>query len=289
MLASGRFAVRTMSAEDVRRIAKPWMEELGWNPGHSDWRGYHAADPRGFFVGELDGAPIATVSAVRWSPKYAFMGTYIVRPEHRKGGFGLATHLHARRHVEGCLQGGDAVLENVAMYAAHGRIPAYRITRWAGVAPPAAPAPTAALVPVASVPRAALVALDSACVPVPRGDWLVDTWLTTPDARALALPCPVDGVRGFGMIRPAHASWRVGPLFARDASSAATLLDGLVTTLPPGTPYCIDVPDVNPDAVALVASRGLQQAFACMRTFRGPEPPTRTRDYVFGATSIEIG
>ncbi len=37
---------------------------------------------QGFFLGELDGAPIGCVSAVRYGSGFGFLGLYIVKAEH---------------------------------------------------------------------------------------------------------------------------------------------------------------------------------------------------------------
>ena len=51
----------------------------------------HVADPEGFLVGELDGEPIATVSGVRYSDDFAFLGCYIVST-----GEGIPYRVHVR-------------------------------------------------------------------------------------------------------------------------------------------------------------------------------------------------
>jgi hypothetical protein len=50
---------------------------------------FAAADPEGFFIGELDGAPAATVSCVNYGVSFAFLGLYIVRQDLRGRGYGL--------------------------------------------------------------------------------------------------------------------------------------------------------------------------------------------------------
>jgi hypothetical protein len=61
----------------------------GWNPGFADDACFAAADPEGFFIGELDGAPAATVSCVNYGASFAFLGFYIVREDLRGRGYGL--------------------------------------------------------------------------------------------------------------------------------------------------------------------------------------------------------
>ena len=82
-LASGAYRIRKMSAADLAEVCIPWMREAGWNPGLHDAETFLTADPGGFFVGELDGEPIATISGVRYDDTFGFLGCYIVKEEFR--------------------------------------------------------------------------------------------------------------------------------------------------------------------------------------------------------------
>jgi hypothetical protein len=46
------YRCRTMTRDDVA-LAVDWAAQEGWNPGLHDAASFHAADPKGFFVGEL--------------------------------------------------------------------------------------------------------------------------------------------------------------------------------------------------------------------------------------------
>ena len=60
-----------------------WAIEEGWNAGADDAVAFYAGDPEGFFVAEVDGAPVASISVVNHTDDFAFLGLYICRPEHR--------------------------------------------------------------------------------------------------------------------------------------------------------------------------------------------------------------
>jgi GNAT superfamily N-acetyltransferase len=81
--------VRMMAEADLE-VALDWAAAEGWNPGLHDAQCFYAADPDGFLLGELDGVPVGSVSAVRYGSGFGFLGLYIVRPERRGQGFGLA-------------------------------------------------------------------------------------------------------------------------------------------------------------------------------------------------------
>jgi Acetyltransferase (GNAT) family len=80
--------IRTMRPDEIA-IAVDWAAAEGWNPGLADAACFATVDPEGFLIGELDGAPAATVSCVNYDPRFAFLGFYIVRGDVRGRGYGL--------------------------------------------------------------------------------------------------------------------------------------------------------------------------------------------------------
>jgi hypothetical protein len=287
-LASGRFRIRAMSAADMAAITIPWMTAEGWNPGLHDAETFVTADPDGFLVGELDGEPIATVSGVRYSDAFAFLGCYVVAAPYRGQGYGMAVHEGARARLEGCVQGGDGVLENVPVYGQIGRVLAYRNARFEGVrgSGMAGEDPT---VDATALPVDLIEAVDRPCFPAPRRAFL-EAWLAQPDAFARALPPGDDATQlvGYGVIRRCVRGWKVGPLFADNASAAETILDALLARIPGGDPWVLDIPEPNAAARGLVARRGMSQVFATARMYTGPAPAIDL-DRVFGVTTFELG
>src|SRR5215469_9531743 len=96
--AKDRLVVRVATADELA-IAIKWAAQEGWNPGRNDAKCFYAADPEGFFVGLLDGEPVATISAVVYDDSFAFAGFYITRPDMRMHGFGLKMRRAATRHM----------------------------------------------------------------------------------------------------------------------------------------------------------------------------------------------
>ncbi|HEY4415774.1 MAG TPA: GNAT family N-acetyltransferase, partial [Verrucomicrobiae bacterium] len=184
-LASGRYRIRQLDPVGLAALPIPWMREAGWNPGLHDAETFFTADPNGFFVGELDGQAIATVSSVRYDDTFGFIGCYIVAEPFRGRGYGLAIHEAARRHLAGCTQGGDGVLTNVEKYKQIGRVYAYRNARFEGIKPNTDWKPVAPLLDARQIPLESITALDRACFPAPRPRFL-KAWIHQPDAFALA-------------------------------------------------------------------------------------------------------
>jgi len=287
-LASGRFVIRTMDATDMRRVPIPWMREAGWNPGLHDAETFLTADAKGFLVGELDGQPIACVSAVRYDDTFGFMGCYIVDPAFRGRGYGMAVHEAGRRHLAGCVQGGDGVLENVAKYERIGRVLAYRNARLEGIRPEGL-IPDSRAVPLKSVVWSGVLELDRECFPAVRERFL-RAWTSQPDAVSFAMTDPIAAHRvlGYGVIRPCFVGWKIGPLFARNAEVADTLFRSLLASIPAGAPFWLDVAEPNTAATAMADRLGMKEVFATARMYTGPAPELRL-DLVFGITTFELG
>jgi hypothetical protein len=80
--------IRSMRPDEIS-IAVDWAAAEGWNPGLADAACFSTVDPDGFLVGELDGAPAATICCVNYGATFAFLGLYIVRKDVRGCGHGL--------------------------------------------------------------------------------------------------------------------------------------------------------------------------------------------------------
>ena len=89
------------------------------------------------------------------------------------------------------------------------------------------------------------------------------------------------------MARPCREGFKIGPLFAEDASRAERLFAGLgqVTA---GAPVFLDVPETNAAALALASRHGMQEVFGCARMYHGDAPPLPW-ERIFGVTTFELG
>ncbi|WEV23908.1 GNAT family N-acetyltransferase [Streptomyces sp. 71268] len=279
-----RLSVASASLADWYQVAE-WAAAEGWNPGHRDADCFHATDPAGFFIGRLAGELVSAVSVVNYSDAYAFLGFYLVHPDHRGRGLGLATWRAAMPHAGNRLVGLDAVPAQEATYQRSGFTAVYRTTRYAGV-PERAEVPGAGVVPVGREHLAAITGYDRKCFPTERGAF-VERWLT---AEGHAAYVWLDGghVAGYGVIRPARDGWRVGPLFADGRRGAEALFDALTSHLAPGETVHVDVPDPRSEAGALVAARGLRPDSTTARMYTGPAPQTAMAA-TYAVTSLELG
>ncbi|WP_086800786.1 GNAT family N-acetyltransferase [Streptomyces caniscabiei] len=273
--------VVTRATLDDWAVVARWAGDEGWNPGLSDPACFFAQDPEGFFIGRLDGEPVSSVSVVTYGDDYAFLGFYLVRPDQRGRGHGLATWKTALAHAGERTVGLDGVVAQQDNYRQSGFAPAHRTFRYSGVVPA-----TAVPADVRPVHDAALLAAyDRACHPADRPRFL-EHWLTADGHRALARI--VDGrLTGYGVVRPGRDALRIGPLFADTAADARALFAGLAAEAA-GRELAVDVPEPNTAAVALVEEYGLTPSFETARMYTGPIRPYAA-ERVFGVTTLELG
>lgn len=96
-------------------------------------------------------------------------------------------------------------------------------------------------------------------------------WLELPGATTLAALAKDGTIEGLGAIRPSALGHRIGPL---DALTPGAAREVLVRLLPRagGTRIAMDVPAVNPAAVALAAELDFTEEFRTVRTVWGVVP-----------------
>jgi GNAT superfamily N-acetyltransferase len=279
--------IREMTRADLDTLVE-WAAAEGWNPGLSDARIFWDTDPRGFVAAELGGELIGGGSVVSYEGRFGFMGFFIIRPDHRGKGFGQRLWVHRRDLLISRLRppaviGMDGVFDMQGFYARGGFVFSNRDLRFEGVG--AAARPDAALVDLNTVSFAEVAHYDAAHFPAPREPFL-KAWMTQPGSRALG--AVQRGVlRGFGVIRPCRRGFKIGPLFAADEETADTLFQAL-GDVAPGEPIFIDVPENNPQAMALAHRHGLREVFGCARMYYGPAP-LLPFDEIFGVTTFELG
>lgn len=253
-------------------------------PGLHDAGAFHAVDPAGFLVGLLDGQPVASLSVVRYPGNFGFLGFYIVRPEVRGRGYGWRLWQEGLRHLEGCTVGLDGVVAQQENYRKSGFALSHRNIRFGGSVPDGGAGETA-LVDARTVSFDRLAALDAGLFPAPRPGFLAN-WIALPGATALA--AVRDGaLTGFGVIRPCHSGFKIGPLYAADGTVARDLVLALGRVAGAG-PVFLDVPEPNGEAVRLAQEFGLTQQFETARMYLGPAPATDL-GRLFGVTSFELG
>ncbi len=267
--------------------AVEWARREGWNPGLHDAAAFHAADRQGYLGLYAGGELAATISAVRYGDRFAFVGFYICRPEFRGRGWGLRLWNASLEGIAGFTVGLDGVVAQQHNYAKSGFVLAHRNVRYGGT--PRRPGATGKSrirqLTGADVGVVADYELRERLFPARRPTFL-SAWLDMPNAHALGL-FEGDQSTGYGVIRRCHAGHKIGPLFARSADEATSLVAGLLEGRE-GDAVFLDVPENNAAAVALARSLGLQPVFETARMYKG-KAPDLDLSRIFGITTFELG
>ena len=275
--------IRNLGPEEIS-LAVDWAAAEGWNPGVSDAACFAIPDAEGFFVGEIDGEPVATISCVNYDDRFAFLGFYIVRADLRGSGHGLRIWNAAIAHAGKRVIGLDGVVAQQDNYRKSGFRLAYANIRYGGIV--AAPVkPPVDVVALDTIPLALVEADDATVFPARRSAFL-SAWINTSGHVGRALIR--DGkLAAWGVIRPCRSGYKFGPLVADDRAAAEAIVQALLPSADGGEVF-LDVPAVNPAAVALAEALGLKPVFETARMYTGPIAPPRIKR-IFGVTSFELG
>ncbi len=287
--AQSRFEVRTATRGEFATAVK-WAEEEGWNPGLADLDAFFAADPSGFLMGFADGKPVSSISVVQYGDNYGFLGFYIVHPDGRGKGYGMATWMAGMDYLANRTVGLDGVVAQQDNYRKSGFQLVGRNIRFSGVSRlSATAAPTVNIFEPQLEHANQIENLDRACFGSPRPNFLRAWVLAAPDAgRKTFAAFEGDELSGYATIRKCIEGYKIGPLFARNQQSAEALLQACCADAEPGAIITLDVPEANRPAMMMAESAGLAPVFETARMYRGSAPDLPWSN-IFGVTTFELG
>lgn len=275
------FLVAPASANEMR-IVLEWAAAEGWNPGLSDEMAFHPTDPGGFLIGRLAGEPVTAISVIRYGTGFGVVGLYLTHPTARGNGLGLHTWRTGLRRLQGRNVGLDAMPLQEGDFRKFGFHTAWRNIRYQGTPGLVEPSLGVLLADAHDIGFADLAAYDRRFFPAGR-DAFLTSWITLPGHRALV--AIRDGsLAGFGVLRPARETARIGPLYAASSDVAAML----VSTLSAGEPVMIDVTGANPVAIDVAERLGLKPQGETARMYTEGIPDIDLRG-LFAVTTLELG
>ncbi len=278
------YHIKTMTREQLD-LALDWAAAEGWNPGAYDADPFYAADPEGFFMGFLNDEPVSCISAVRYGQGFGFIGFFMVNPEYRGNGYGFEIGQRALKHLGGRLIGIDGVVAQQENYKKAGFTLVYRNIRYEGISG-GEPWKHPHITPLSSIPIEDINACDSRFFPGERKRFL-KSWISRLGSTALGIRR--DGnLAGYGVLRPCRSGYKIGPLFAPDAESAAVLFEALSGHTEKGALIYLDVPEINPEAIALAKEHHMKVVFETARMYNR-KPPHLPVNEIFGITTFELG
>ncbi len=261
-----------------------WAKAEGWNPGIHDIDSFYETDPTGFYAAKSGDQIVGTFSVVKYSTNFAFAGFFIVRPDWRGKGVGLAIQHFINQHFGSFNVGIDGVLAMQDKYASMGYKLAYGNERYAGTAK--AGVLDGQCSRISSNDFDYIVRFDAKFFPAERKNFLKH-WLTQKDATSLKIKDDAGIVCGYGVVRKCFQGNRIGPLFAETPQAAKQLFDSLAASVT-GQELFIEVPMVNASALQLALSNDMKPVFTTARMYT-KQVPNLPLDKIFGVTSLELG
>jgi GNAT superfamily N-acetyltransferase len=285
MAVKDNYIVRNMTAPEVEEVAINWAANEGWNPGLYDARVFFNTDPEGFFIGTVGNKPVACISAVSYSPEFGFIGFYIVKPEYRKDGYSIKLCRKALQHLEDKNIGLDGVVEQQENYQKLGFKIAYNNIRYQGTTFKSDEKFNN--IRLLDKPLLEMViAFDILHFPVPRHQFITQ-WLSMPESSTMVASTNGE-IDGYGTIRKCREGYKIGPLFANSYQTAFDILQALVSIVPSGKLFYLDIPDINLSAKSLVEYLGMKKVFETARMYSKYTPDIDINK-IFGITSFELG
>ncbi|HEX2788775.1 MAG TPA: GNAT family N-acetyltransferase [Ignavibacteria bacterium] len=267
-------------------IAIEWAAQEGWNPGLKDADCFYQTDPNGFFIGELDGEPISTISAVKYGNEFGFIGFYIVKNEFRGHGYGHKIWQVASDYLKDICSGLDGVVAQQASYESHGYVKAFNQFRFEEQ--DVRGARESEILDIKNIPFEKIFEYDNHIVKYNRKTFL-NCWLNMEGTYACGImrKDKNDKVVGYGLIRHCRNGFKIGPLFADDFVIAEKIYLALADYATGNTVY-LDVPEANKMGLELAKKYVRKYVFETARMYKNGFLNQETGK-IFGVTTFELG
>ncbi|MCB9481654.1 MAG: GNAT family N-acetyltransferase [Desulfobacteraceae bacterium] len=283
-MKNNNFSIKTMDKKQLD-IAVEWAAGEGWNPGLHDSDCYYKADPKGFLIGLVDEKPAASISVIKYSESFGFLGFYIVKPQYRGMGYGIKIWNAGLKYLEGRNIGLDGVTAQQENYKKSGFKLAYRNIRYEGCGGGSFTRKYE-IVRLSSLPFETVNSYEKCFFPAVRSDF-IKSWIAQPDSFSFGIMSG-SKLSGYGVIRACRIGYKIGPLYADSPELAETLFLSLKSCISPDKKIFLDIPEVNKSAVSLAEKFNMKVCFETARMYTGKQPEI-SLDKIFGVTSFEIG
>lgn len=287
-------SIRKALSNDLPTI-HDWATHEDWNPGQQDLMVYQ--QQQGLYVAEIGEKLVGCISALRYTQDFGFIGCYLVDMPHRGHGYGHHLWRHALNSLAGATIGleGATALQNI--YCQNGFVRTYHHIRYEVHRDSLSnlkinEADLNCLQPIRDLDFSRVNAYDKLHFASDRSAFL-QSWLDCNTVNGVAY-IQEGQIRGYGCIRPAVTGHRIGPLFADNAKIAKVILKHLGETLRLAkhhsgcTSFFLDIPQINPDAIALMQQIQARKCFSNCRMYLGTIPLSPTHQ-IYGNTTLEAG
>jgi GNAT superfamily N-acetyltransferase len=314
------------SEEDIIPYFYRWAAAERWNPGTEGREVvdvFYKSLPKSFYLAVVPDKNdpekeniVACVCAATYGEDMGWIGYYISSPEYRGQGYGLATFNHALKVIgERATVGLDGVLAQVKNYQKSGftnsawqsQRRAANIDHFISRLSDFESFGELNIMEISDIPFAELDALDARYSGFRRPAFLRN-WIAfhTNNEEYGRFSCAVTAngqLLGYGCVRPAAESFRVGPLFAESPEVAKTILYHLAKSvskalstpasnkIPSSTSPVLDL-DIcagNANAVSLFDELEIPMSeVTTIRMYKGKQPNADING-VYAATTYELG
>ncbi len=295
------FSIRPLKIFEFREVLKSWTAKEGWNPGQYEYLPFYMANPNGHKGLFINNKLIASLSAVRYSKDFAFLGLYIVDPQYRDQGVGQTLAKSALEELTDCsLLGINAVQSQVSNYQRkYGFFSSYTNSRWSGLVNLKnniiKSKTDIKIVGKKSVNVNQLIDYDASIFSVPREAFL-RKWIVMPKS-CLLVAMQNEKICGYGVISKCLQGYKIAPLFANGEEIAKKLYASFPDLLKKKTLIQLDIPNNNQPAIKLATQFGLYKTFETTRMYKGEDTLIRKKNdeikdenkSVYSLTTLEIG
>ena len=273
--------------------------EQDFAPGVGDIEIYANTDRQGIWLAWQDDVPVGCIAAVTYSSSYAFIGLFVVKPEHRGQGIGRRLWQHALKNLSSveCI-GLEAAAQMVGFYEKAGFQKDCVTTRRQMLCrSDQSQHPNTTLlqrsdisvVPLREISLEAIQRYDERHEISPRPHFL-ELWLRHRAGDVFVARDSQGTCHGYVRIRPCllpiDEGWRVGPWLAEDVGIAWLLLNNAMDRHK-GV-VLIDTPGHNRFAKAITTAKGFKPMGSTVRMYKGVMPEGHDRN-IYGLACLELG
>ena len=301
----GKFTVRPLTtAEEVKELICNKTATDYEKPGILDHASFFAADSTGFFVGELDGQPISSLSVVKYTDNYAFVGNYRVEKQFRRRGYGLRTWKIAMDSLhDHCNVALNTFVKNEDLYNKSGFKRGWINKRFRLVASKALSAfsriqhsPGISIDPVIEVDFEDVLECNTSVYGFASYSFL-QKWVTSSNSWSCVATDDKGKVLGYAIVRTTHPQdqwWKIGPLLADNSQIARSLYKGIlerVSAEDPNGTVIVEVPFgtlFSSDTLQIVEELYGSHCFTFSRMFTKGIPSNMNLKKIFGLTTLQM-
>lgn len=266
-------------------IVHEWARAENWDIGYGDAERFFKVDDQGFYLAYVNDQPVASVSVVNYTDKFAYAGFYLVAPGLRGKGYGLRLSYEAFHHCENRSVGLDGMPVQESNYKKGGFVTYYETSRLVGVVKDIVICPDG-VDEITDKNISDVIRYDEKITGYPR-DALLKDWFNGEERYGYVVNSD-DGLLGVIGIRRSTEGYRIGPLYSENKDVLKKLFECALSRVPVGKKVTVDAPTTSSDFIELLKAQGYEQIFHTLRMYRGEEP-SGDKEKIKAIVSLELG